>query len=98
MCIRDSSRSVTSQGVDSDLVLTNAGLRYVWNNQATLGFQANNLLNTNRQTITTAGLTFYSATTYVKYDRVVQLSLNYRLNDAGKKVKAVKTDYGEKDF
>ncbi|MBC3787786.1 TonB-dependent receptor domain-containing protein [Spirosoma utsteinense] len=92
------SRSVTSQGADSDLLLTNAGLRFVWTNRATLGFQANNLLNTNRQNITTAGLTFYSATTYVKYDRVVQLSLNYRLNDAGKKVKAVKTDYGEKDF
>ena len=50
------------------------------------------------QTIMNREANFYSTTDYRKWDRVLQLSLGFRLNDAGKKVKTTKTDYGEKEF
>lgn len=93
------SRSATSQGFDSDLLLSNASLRgNLWNNRATIGLQLTNVFNTNTQTITTEGPTFYSATEYRKYDRFLQLTVGFRLNDTGKKAKTTRTEYGEKDF
>jgi len=91
------SRTVTAQGVDSDLLLSNAGLKYTLGN-TTAGLQLTNVFNTNAQTLTTQGPTFYSATEYRKYDRVLQLTVGLRLNDTNKKLKTAKTDYGEKDF
>lgn len=93
------SRSATSQGFDSDLLLSNASLRgSLWNNRGTIGLQLTNIFNTNTQMITTEGPTFYSATEYRKYDRVLQFTVGFRFNDNGKKVRATKTEYGEKDF
>ncbi|MDO7854635.1 TonB-dependent receptor domain-containing protein [Hymenobacter convexus] len=93
------SRTATSQGFDTGLLLSNAGLRAtVWHNQATLGLQLTNVFNSNTQTITTEGPTFYSATEYRKYDRILQLTCGLRVNDTGKKAKTAKTEYGEKDF
>lgn len=93
------SRTVTSQGIDSELLLSNAGLKYsLWNNRGTLGLQLQNVFNTNIQTIMNREANFYSSTDYRKWDRVLQLSLGFRLNDTGRKVKTTKTDYGEKDF
>jgi outer membrane receptor protein involved in Fe transport len=93
------SRTVTSQGLDSELLLANASLRYtLWRSRATLGLQLQNMFNTNIQTITTEQFNFYTATDYRKWDRVLQLSLGFRLNDSGKKAKTIKTDYGEKDY
>jgi outer membrane receptor for ferrienterochelin and colicins len=93
------SRSVTSQGIDSELLLSNVGLRYsLWKNRGTLALQAQNIFNSNIQTIITETPTFYSSTDYRKWDRVLQLSLSFRLNDTVKKVKTTKTEYGEKDF
>jgi len=93
------SPSVTTQGRDGHYMLSNAGLKYAFsNNKTTLGLQLNNIFNTNIQTIQTAQADFYSSTDYIKYDRVLQLSVGFRINDGGKKQKAVKTEYGEKDF
>jgi outer membrane receptor for ferrienterochelin and colicin len=93
------SRSVTTQGIDSELLLSNASLKYtLWQNKGSLTLQAQNIFNTNIQTIQTQTRDFYSSTDYRKWDRVFQLSLGFRINDRGQKVKSTKTDYGEKDF
>ena len=93
------SRSVTTQGIDSELLLSNASLKYtLWQNKGSLTFQAQNIFNSNIQTIQTQTRDFYSSTDYRKWDRVFQLSLGFRINDRGQKVKSTKTDYGEKDF
>ncbi len=93
------SRSVTTQGIDSELLLSNASLKYtLWQNKGSLTFQAQNIFNTNIQTIQTQTRDFYSSTDYRKWDRVFQVSLGFRINDRGQKVKSTKTDYGEKDF
>ena len=93
------SKSVTTQGMDSELLLSNASLKYtLWQNKGSLTFQAQNIFNTNIQTIQTQTRDFYSSTDYRKWDRVFQISLGFRINDRGQKVKSTKTDYGEKDF
>lgn len=93
------SNTVTSQGHDTKLFLSNAGGRYsIWNKKGYVGLQVNNIFNTNAQTIITQGPDFYSSTEYVKYDQAVQLSIGWQMNNNGKKAKTVKTDYGEKDF
>jgi subtilisin family serine protease len=92
------SKTVTAQGEDGELFLANAGLRYLWNGKLTTGLLLQNIFNSNHQTITNKGTNFYVTTNYIKYDRVLQLSISFRLNDTGKKGKAVKTEYGEKDF
>ena len=92
------SRTVTAQGEDGELFLANAGLRYLWSNKFTAGLLLQNIFNSNHQTIANKGTDFYVTTNYIKYDRVLQLSVSFRLNDTGKKGKAVKTEYGEKDF
>ena len=93
------SKSVTTQGIDSELLLSNASLKYtLWQNKGSITFQAQNIFNTNVQTIQTQTKDFFSSTDYRKWDRVFQLSLGFRINDRGQKVKSTKTDYGEKDF
>ncbi len=93
------SKSVTTQGMDSELLLSNASLKYtLWKNTGNLTFQVQNVFNTNIQTIQTQTKDFYSSTDYRKWDRVFQISLGFRINDRGQKVKSTKTDYGEKDF
>lgn len=93
------SKSVTTQGMDSELLLSNASLKYtLWQNKGSLTFQAQNIFNSNIQTIQTQTPDFYSSTDYRKWDRVFLISLGFRINDRGQKVKSTKTDYGEKDF
>ena len=92
------SKTVTAQGEDGELFLANAGLRYLLNGKLTTGLLLQNIFNSNHQTITNKGTNFYVTTNYIKYDRVLQLSISFRLNDTGKKGRAVKTEYGEKDF
>ena len=93
------SKSVTTQGIDSELLLSNASLKYtLWQNKGSITFQAQNIFNTNIQTIQTQTKDFFSSTDYRKWDRVFQISLGFRINDRGQKVKSTKTDYGEKDF
>lgn len=92
------SRTVTAQGEDSNLFLSNIGLKYIYSKKLTLDVLCQNIFDSNRQTITTRSNTFYNSTEYIKYDRIIQLSLSYRLNDSGKNTKTLKTEYGEKDF
>ncbi|MHA8053783.1 TonB-dependent receptor [Aquirufa sp. Wall-65K1] len=93
------SRSVTTQGYDSDLLLSNVSIKYaLWENRANLNLQCLNVFNTNIQTIVTQTPDFFSSTDYRKWDRVIQLSFGFRINDRGQKTKSTKTDYGEKDF
>ncbi len=93
------SKSVTTQGMDSELLLSNASLKYtLWQNKGSLTFQAQNIFNSNIQTIQTQTRDFFSSTDYRKWDRVFLISLGFRINDRGQKVKSTKTDYGEKDF
>jgi outer membrane receptor protein involved in Fe transport len=93
------SKSVTTQGIDSELLLSNASLKYtLWQNKGSITIQAQNIFNTNVQTIQTQTKDFFSSTDYRKWDRVFQISLGFRINDRGQKVKSTKTDYGEKDF
>jgi outer membrane receptor protein involved in Fe transport len=93
------SKSVTTQGMDSELLLSNVSLKYtLWQNKGSLTFQAQNIFNSNIQTIQTQTRDFFSSTDYRKWDRVFLISLGFRINDRGQKVKSTKTDYGEKDF
>lgn len=92
------SRTVTAQGHDTDLLLSNIGLKYSPNSRWTFDFLVQNIFNDNRQTITTQGPRFYSSTEYTKYDRISQLTVGFRLNESGRSAKSIKTEYGEKDF
>jgi outer membrane receptor protein involved in Fe transport len=92
------SRTVTAQGNDTDLLLSNIGLKYSINPRWTIDFLLQNIFNDNRQTITTQGSRFYSSTEYSKYDRISQISVSFKINESGKSAKSIKTEYGEKDF
>lgn len=92
-------RTVTPQGADSDYFLSNLGVKYSFKgNKGNVGIQIQNIFNSNIQTIVTQASNFYSTTDYIKYDRLIILSAGIRFNDGGKKNKAVKTEYGEKEF
>lgn len=92
------SRTVTAQGFDTDMLLSNVGLKYALNKRWTVDLLFQNILDDNRQTITTRGDLFYSSTEYSKFDRIIQLNLGYRFNEKGKSVRNIKTEYGERDF
>ncbi|MFN3664509.1 MAG: TonB-dependent receptor domain-containing protein [Sediminibacterium sp.] len=92
------SRSVTAQGFDTDLFLSNIGLKYNFNKKVTADLIFQNIFNSNVQRITTQSPEFYSSTEYTKSDRILQFNLSYRFNENGKSSKNIKTEYGEKDF
>lgn len=92
------SKSVTAQGYDTDLLLSNMSLKYSYNNKFTFDLIFQNIFNSNIQTINTQNNSFISSTQYGKYDRIIQLNINYKFNDNNKSHKTLKTEYGEKDF
>lgn len=95
------SRTITEQGNDDHLLLANTSLKYsLLNNKLYLGLKLQNVFNTNSQTITTQTPVFYSATNYVKYDRLLLFTVGYTFNESAnnKKANTLKTDVGEKDF
>jgi outer membrane receptor for ferrienterochelin and colicins len=93
------SRTVTAQGLDSELLLSNIGAKYSFpNGRGAINLQLLNVFQSNVQTIGVVSPTFFSTTDYRKYDRILQLGLSFSLNDSGKKAKAVKAEFGEKDF
>ncbi|MDX2281584.1 MAG: outer membrane beta-barrel family protein [Saprospiraceae bacterium] len=92
------SRTVTAQGNDTDMLLSNIGLKFSISKRWTADLLFQNIFDDNRQRITTQGDNFFSSTEYSKYDRLIQLTLGYRFNEAGKSAKNIKTEYGEKDF
>ncbi|RZS95685.1 outer membrane receptor protein involved in Fe transport [Cecembia calidifontis] len=92
------SKSVTAQGFDTDLLLSNIGLNFVINSNLSTDLIFQNIFNTNFQTINTRGFEFLSSTEYGRFDRIIQLSLTYNFNGRSKSAKQVKTEYGERDF
>ncbi|MBP6387103.1 MAG: TonB-dependent receptor [Pseudarcicella sp.] len=91
--------TATTQGNDSKLWISNAGLKYNFlKNKANLGLTLTNIFDSNRQHITTKSDDFYSTTEYIKYDRVLQFSFGYRFNEKTTKAKNNKSEYGEKEF
>ncbi len=95
------SRTVTEQGWDGHLLLANASLKYgLMNNNLNFGLKLQNVFNTNSQTITTQTPAFYSSTDYIKYDRLLSVTVGYTFNESAKskKARSLSTDVGEKDF
>lgn len=92
------SKSVTAQGYDTDLLLSNMSVKYSHSKKFTFDLIFQNMFNSNVQTINTQNNSFISSTQYGKYDRIVQLNINYKFNDNNKNIKTLKTEYGEKDF
>ncbi|UPK72475.1 TonB-dependent receptor [Chitinophaga filiformis] len=93
------SSTNTAQGNDTHLLLSNVGIKYnLFRNRTTLGLQLNNIFNTDIQTIATHGPLFFSATQYSKYTRALLLSIGFHFNESNKKVKSIRTEYGEKDY
>ena len=92
------SKTITAQGEEGNLFLSNAGIRYLFNNKITGGLLLQNIFQSNHQTITNVGKDFYVTTNYIKYDRILELNFSVRLNDMLRKTKLIKTEYGEKDF
>ncbi len=92
------SRTVTSQGEDGELFLSNAGIKYIHNSKLSGELLLQNIFNSNHQRFTTSSNDFYVTTNYFKYDRVLQFNISCRFNDPSKKNKSIKTEYGEKDF
>lgn len=95
------SRTVTEQGWDDHLLLANASLKYsLMNNSLNFGLKLQNVFNTNSQTIATQTPVFYTATDYIKYDRLLLFTVGYTFNESAKskKAKSLSTDVGEKDF
>ena len=95
------SNTVTEQGWNGNLFLANATLRYsIPASGLNFGVKLQNVFNTNSQWITTRTPVFYSATDYIKYDRLLSFTVGYTFNEKAKntKSKSLKTDIGEKDF
>jgi hypothetical protein len=95
------SRTTTEQGYDDHLLLGNASLKYsLMNNSLYFGLKLQNVFNTNSQTISTQTPVFYTATDYIKYDRLLLFTVGYTFNESAKskKSKSLSTDVGEKDF
>jgi outer membrane receptor protein involved in Fe transport len=92
------SKTATAQGFDTDLLLSNTSIKYTHNSQFAFDLIWQNIFNSNVQTINTQNNSFISSTQYSKYDRIIQLSVNYKFNANNKTNKVIKTEYGEKDF
>ena len=56
------------------------------------------LLASNEQRITTVRSDFFTTTNYIYEVDILQLSLSYQLNQASKKMKFIKSEFGDKEF
>lgn len=92
------SKTITAQGYDTKLFLSNIGMKYNFSDHLAFDLLFQNIFNSNIQTIYTRNDVFDSPIEYTKFDRIIQLSVSYLLNDKGKSSKNLKTEYGEKDF
>ena len=97
------SERITAQGEDSRFYLPSATLRKTFLDgrlAATLQWLNIDmgLLDTNEQRITTYGDNFYTTTNYIYEVDVVMLNLSYQINDLGRKLKFIKSEFGEKEF
>ena len=97
------SERITAQGEDSRFYLPSATLRKSFLDgklAATLQWLNIDmgLLNTNEQGITTYGNDFFTTTNYIYEVDVVVLNLSYQINDLGRKLNFIKSEFGEKEF
>jgi len=92
------SKTVTAQGYDTNLLLSNTSIKYIHSPKITIDLIFQNIFNTNIQTIYTQSSVFISSTKYSKYDRIIQLNISYKFNYNDKNTKTIKTEYGERDF
>ncbi len=92
------SETITAQGFNTDLFLLHAGANYQVNIQWAVGLLFQNVFNTNIQSIQTMGDHFNSFIEYTVYDRILNLSIQYKFNERERKSKSIKTEYGERDF
>lgn len=97
------SRQITAQGIDSRFYNPNLTLRKTfWDKKiaATLQWRYIDLglLQSNEQRITTVRDDFYTTTNYVYEVDVLVLGLSYQLNQPSKKMKFIKSEFGEKEF
>lgn len=97
------SRRITAQGVDSRFYNPNLTLRKTfWDKKiaATLQWRYIDmgLLNSNEQRITTVRDDFYTTTNYVYEVDVLMIGISYQLNQPSKKMKFIKSEFGDKEF
>lgn len=97
------SERVTAQGVDSRFYNPNLSLRKTFlDKKLALTLQWQNidmgLLSSNEQRITTARDNFYTTTNYVYEVDIVMIGLTFQLNQPSKKVKLIKSEFGDKEF
>ena len=97
------SERITAQGVDSRFYNPNLSIRKTFlDKKLALTLQWQNidmgLLNSNEQRITTVRNNFYTTTNYVYEVDIIMLGLTFQLNQPSKKVKLIKSEFGDKEF
>lgn len=97
------SERVTAQGVDSRFYNPSLTLRKSFlDNRLALTFQWLNidlgLLDSNEQRITTWRENFYTTTNYVYEVDILMIGVSYQLNQPSKKMKLLKSEFGDKEF
>ncbi|MDW3650908.1 MAG: outer membrane beta-barrel family protein [Bacteroidia bacterium] len=97
------SRRVTAQGEDSRFYNPSLTIRKSFlNNRLSFNLQWTfidmGILESNEQRITTLRNNFYTTTNYIYEVDVIRVGLTYRLNQASKKVKLIKSEFGDKEF
>lgn len=97
------SERVTAQGRDSRFYNPSLSLRKTFaNGKLSTILQWRNidmgLLSSNEQRITTWRENFYTTTNYIYEVDVLMLGLNYQFNQASRKMKLLKSEFGDKEF
>ena len=97
------SERITAQGVDSRFYNPSLTLsKSFFNKRLHCMFQWLNidmgLLNSNEQRITTVRKNFYTTTNYIYEVDLHMLGVRYELNPSSKKMKLLKSEFGDKEF
>lgn len=97
------SERITAQGVDSRFYNPSLSLRKTFlDKKLALNLQWLNMdmgfLESNEQRITTVRDNFYTTTNYIYEVDILMLGLSYQLNQPSKKMKLLKSEFGDKEF
>ena len=97
------SEQVTAQGRDSRFYNPSFSLRKTFGEgKLSVQLQWRNmdlgLLSSNEQRITTWRDNFYTTTNYIYEVDVIMLGVNYQFNQASRKMKFLKSEFGDKEF
>ncbi|MEL6842200.1 MAG: TonB-dependent receptor, partial [Bacteroidota bacterium] len=97
------SARATAQGVDSRFYNPYLSVRKTFSEgKIALSLQWQNidlgLLQSNEQRITTWQDDFYTTTNYIYEVDILQLSLRFQLNQAGKQIRFTKSEFGDKEW